>query len=944
MDIEAFIQQVLNSEAPPLPDNLTLDTARSLADRLKAEAERTFRIDPNISLRCSEEIIRVGEAVNDAGILALGTMSRGDGLWMHHRGREAWEMYMQAGDLFQQIGDEIGWARTCIGRSMVCVEMNRVEDTLNDAKAARAIFLKHQQYEKLIRLETNVATVLNYLAEYQATIEQCQMVMQLMESTQQVDDTKLIVIYSIMGGAYQALGNLRDSLAAYEQERALMVANGETFGIMQVDLSIINVAQAQGNNRKALQLIHRTIDQIQRQFSHDSGREMMHLVQGYLFLNRFNDARNLAHEAVEHRGDRPDSDDLAVLLLQAAIAEAALGNFDQAFQDLERAERVYISLNATAWLGTVYLYRAQVALRQGDYAVVRKAARAAAEHARQNKQQVAYLTSLLLFIRVETVDEHFENARLLAYDVQKLARQLHIPHLRYEAHFLLGKTAEHMGLPKRALRHYQAATAIMERIQRSLVLTSRADFMTDKQDSITALVRLNLELGHVEDAFAALERAKAQVWLSYLGQLDHLRWLRDDPESQSLIEELIHLREEHHWFYNICHDPVFRENQHIPMSTEEAAAEASVRERRLSALTEQLYLHSSAEDLSATASVSVTTIQEHLHSGTAMIAYYTDGCNWWGFFLHDQTLEVRQLAQPNSSIENLVDKWQANVNRALRTMPGSTDAKMLTNYAVPLMQRLYNALLLPFAEHLGSIERLIIVPYGALHYLPFQLLHDGDQYLIEKTEIAILPTASLITRKSPQQQRRVLALAYNWDGRLHYTGEEANRVVGRFGGQALCEDQAVETALSVPPGQILHISAHGQYRIDQPEFSYIQLADGPLYTDDLFQHDLPYELITLSACETARSRAAAGDELIGLGRGFLFAGAGALIASLWRVEETFTSKFMDEFYQQLDCGASKAAALRLAQLSLMRTYPGLHPAFWGAFELIGNADPLSQFT
>ena len=941
MDIETFVQQILNCESPPLPDNLTLETARKLADRLKAEAEHYFRIDPNVSLHCSEEIIRVGETVNDAGILALGTMSRGDGLWMHHRGREAWEMFIRAGDLFQQIGDEIGWARTCIGRSLVCVEMNRVEDTLNDAKAAREIFLKHQQYEKLIRLETNVAGVFGLLAEYQATIEQCQVAMQFMESTQQVDDSKLIVIYILMGYAYQGLGHLRGSLTAYEQARALMVANGETFGVVQVDLSIINVAQAQGNNRKALQLIHRTIDQIQHQFLHDNSREMMHLVQGYLFLNRFNDARNLAHQTIAKHGDNPDNDDLALVLLQSAVAEAALGNFDQAFQDLERAERVYVNLNATARLGTVYLYRAQVALRQGNYAVVREAARAAAMHTQQNKQQVDYLTSLLLFIRVEIADGQFENARLIAYDVQKLARQLHIPHLRYEAHFLLGKTAEHLGLPNRAIRHYQAATAMMERIQRSLVLTSRADFMADKQDSITALVRLNLVLGRVENAFTALERAKAQVWLSYLGQLDHLRWLHDDPQSQSLIEELTQLREEHHWFYNIRHDPVFREQQHITMSTEEAAAEASLRERRLSALTEQLYLHSSVEDLAATTPVPIRGIQEHLPPGTAMIAYYTDGCDWWGFFLDGQTIEARPLPQSGDTIEKLIDKWQSNVNRALRTTPGSADAQMLTDYAVPLMRRLYNTLLQPFAERLDSIERLVIVPYGALHYLPFQLLHDGDQYLIEKTEIAILPTASLITREPPRQQRGALALAYNWDERLHYTAEEANRVVGRFSGQAFCEDQAVEAALSTPPGQILHISAHGQYRIDQPEFSYIQLADGPLYTDDLFQHDLPYELVTLSACETARGRAAAGDELIGLGRGFLFAGAGALIASLWRVEETITSQLMEELYQQLDCGASKAAALRSAQLALMRAYPGLHPAFWGAFELIGNADPLT---
>jgi CHAT domain-containing protein len=166
--------------------------------------------------------------------------------------------------------------------------------------------------------------------------------------------------------------------------------------------------------------------------------------------------------------------------------------------------------------------------------------------------------------------------------------------------------------------------------------------------------------------------------------------------------------------------------------------------------------------------------------------------------------------------------------------------------------------------------------------------------------------------------------------------------VNRFGGKTFCEEEATQSVLENPPCQVLHISAHGQYRIDQPDFSYIQLAHGPLYTDDLFQHDLRYELVTLSACETGRSRAFAGDELIGLGRGFLFAGAGALVASLWRVNETLTLELMDEMYRRLDSGASKAAALREAQLALMRAYPGLHPAFWGAFELIGNADPLTN--
>jgi CHAT domain-containing protein len=145
------------------------------------------------------------------------------------------------------------------------------------------------------------------------------------------------------------------------------------------------------------------------------------------------------------------------------------------------------------------------------------------------------------------------------------------------------------------------------------------------------------------------------------------------------------------------------------------------------------------------------------------------------------------------------------------------------------------------------------------------------------------------------------------------------------------------------PGAVLHIAAHGQHRIDQPDFSYIQIGDGQLLTDDLLQYDLSYELVTLSACETGRANVAAGDELIGLGRGFLYAGAGSLIASLWRVDDAITVEWMDTFYSGLQAGKSKATALRDADLALIAERPGLHPAFWGAFQLIGNGDPLTTF-
>jgi len=114
-----------------------------------------------------------------------------------------------------------------------------------------------------------------------------------------------------------------------------------------------------------------------------------------------------------------------------------------------------------------------------------------------------------------------------------------------------------------------------------------------------------------------------------------------------------------------------------------------------------------------------------------------------------------------------------------------------------------------------------------------------------------------------------------------------------------------------------------------------------VFTDDLLQHDLGYELVTLSACETGRATVAPGDELIGLGRGFLYAGAWALLTSLWRVADATAARWMESFYRSLIDGLPKAAAARSAHRALLVEDGATHPAYWGAFQLVGDPRPLS---
>ena len=333
-------------------------------------------------------------------------------------------------------------------------------------------------------------------------------------------------------------------------------------------------------------------------------------------------------------------------------------------------------------------------------------------------------------------------------------------------------------------------------------------------------------------------------------------------------------------------------------------------------------------------------VQQALDDETLLIEYYDDGVRLWAFCLSRQSLTVQPLPAALSDVNKLFARLQMNIGASLNAGAQAAATQSLTGHAQRLLQRLHTSLIAPLALTANRWRRLVIVPYGALHYLPFNLLFDGSQYLIEQHEIVILPAAVLAARPGPRQRPGALIFAHSHDGRLPHTQAEAQMVRRVLGGVIHAEQAATRTALGAAPTQVLHIAAHGQFRLDQPDLSYLQLADGQLYTDDLLQQDLDYELVTLSGCETGRALAA-GGELIGLGRGFLYAGAGALILSLWPVADDATLRLMEYLYRALRAGQSKAAALRAAQQTLLAAAPQLHPAFWGAFQLIGDARPLS---
>jgi len=133
----------------------------------------------------------------------------------------------------------------------------------------------------------------------------------------------------------------------------------------------------------------------------------------------------------------------------------------------------------------------------------------------------------------------------------------------------------------------------------------------------------------------------------------------------------------------------------------------------------------------------------------------------------------------------------------------------------------------------------------------------------------------------------------------------------------------------------LHIAAHGIFRPDNPMFSSIKLGDTWLNLFDIFNLQLGAELTVLSSCETGMSAVWEGDELLGLARGFLYAGTPSLVVSLWTVNDRSTAKLMRSFYEGLQGGLSKSRALQEAIITVKAEFP--HPYYWAPFVLMGKS-------
>ena len=254
------------------------------------------------------------------------------------------------------------------------------------------------------------------------------------------------------------------------------------------------------------------------------------------------------------------------------------------------------------------------------------------------------------------------------------------------------------------------------------------------------------------------------------------------------------------------------------------------------------------------------------------------------------------------------------------------------------MGRLHALVWAPLAAALRHCRQVLVVPHAQLGLLPFAALHDGACFLAQRCELAVAPSARLALRgllRRPVRPRQAVVLGES--SRLPHAAHEAHFVAGLFPrGRAFVGAQATLDTLRAQAGSadVLHLACHGQFRSDNPMFSALHLHDGALTVELAEALNLRPGIVVLSACETGLAELGSGDEMVGLVRAFLVAGAARVLASLWPVDDEVTAAFMASFYAALCCGQTPAAALQLAQTEVMRQHP--HPFYWAAFTLHGG--------
>lgn len=528
---------------------------------------------------------------------------------------------------------------------------------------------------------------------------------------------------------------------------------------------------------------------------------------------------------------------------------------------------------------------------------------------------------------------------------QRLPDALRLPQLRYRLDERLGVLRLRQGRAEEGVRLLERAAAAVEEMRGALPRESmRASFLRDRVGAHTALVGHWLDRGDAESlgrAFEVAERVKSRSLVDLMRGSVSARIASADEDP--LVRRLRGLQAELDAVYGSL---LAGDADEPPGSRRSRAGLLGERAEELERQIDRLRLEIPVEEPGVEHRGPVLPmLRSSVSPGVTVLAYHVTGHEVAVFVEFGGRLSVARSISTVPRVELLLDRLSAQWMR-FRAGAGlaGRHADRLQVSTQRVLAELYDELVRPVealldrGRHAGPV-RLAVVPHGVLHRVPFHALHDGTGHLLERAELSYAPSATALALMRPPEVRSGPALVMGVPAPdIPAVRDEVTAVAAALPGATvhLGEHATVDALRAAAPGAgVVHLACHGLFRPENPTFSAVQLHDRWLTAADAMTLDLQGALVTLSACESGAGRAAGGgDEVIGLTRAFLGAGASAVLVSMWLAEDAPTAELMAAVYRGLRRGLAGPSALRATQLDLATRHP--HPYHWAPFVYVGR--------
>jgi CHAT domain-containing protein/tetratricopeptide (TPR) repeat protein len=718
---------------------------------------------------------------------------------------------------------------------------------------------------------------------------------------------------------------------------------------------------------------------------------LLEQANAYLALNLIPEAIAELERAIELFRSVPQPYELGQSLYTLGMVRLRNGEPDLAQATLDEAWRIFGELDNPYWQNRVCVALATVAYRQGSLRQAADRLDTCLAGIPSNGHELngsegkvtAWDVGLIAEARLLRLRLHLETGEIK--QAQACARQISallnvtgassshreqaaapMPHLRLRLEHALGSIALTSGNAQKAEKHFRNAVALLEQQRISLPLEEiKTAYLDDKANIYDDLIysmlartstrssdkRKHSSADIIDDpeivaqVFATMEQARSRTLL------DRLMASGEDPAEavdENVASKQRELRRGLHWLYNQLMEAKspedIRQRQRQLQTQEAALQRLEWQTSSLLTLTRPVELAAFQRILAPDQQALIYYVAQastpigdsdavQVSSGEVMVLLV--GKNDARLFRHLGT--ARELEQMGAELRFQLGRAE------LGTAYLARHRERLTAGLHTALARLYERLIGPVAEHLTSY-RLLLVPHGKLHQLPLHILWNGEQYLLERFECTYLPSASLAVHTGtslsgehagPGAYRSLAGLALT-DPIIPQARQEVIQAASHFPRSWIyLDDLASRDGLRTAARQadVLHIATHGLFRPDNPFFSALKLADGWIDVREIYRLPLAARLVVLSACESGVGRVRGGDEVIGLARGFLGAGARNLMVSLWNVHDASAAALTDAFYRQLAAAARPAAALRAAQIEAIHRKQ--HPYFWAPFLVIG---------